>query len=158
MTAWVAGRKRSLQEVMWGCAGIVRRTAELMVAQDVLFGITSEVHAARSQYGVRTDLVELQNMVGVAEMVVGCALMRHESRGLHYILDYPHSVDSERRNSVYRPPSLVPVMPAQYVTTPGQLVAGMRSQRLVTRGQQRRSTKQSLGRDLSVRSTPNNLS
>lgn len=43
------------------------------------------------------DWYELANLLTVAELVATSALMRKESRGLHYTLDYPNKVESERR-------------------------------------------------------------
>ena len=42
----------------------------------------------RTRYG-SPDVLELRNITTVAELIVGCAAARHESRGLHSTIDYP---------------------------------------------------------------------
>lgn len=42
-----------------------------------------------SSYGVATELIELQNLITVGTHIVEAALLRKESRGGHFSLDYP---------------------------------------------------------------------
>jgi L-aspartate oxidase len=53
-------------------------------------------------FKVTKDLLELRNLCTVASLIVDCALMRQESRGLHYTLDYPTEREAFRRNTVMR--------------------------------------------------------
>ncbi|MGL5431636.1 MAG: hypothetical protein ACRDBJ_02030, partial [Plesiomonas shigelloides] len=55
-----------------------------------------------AHFRVSNNLLELRNLVQVAELIVLCALQRKESRGLHYTLDYPQTLD-ESRPSVLTP-------------------------------------------------------
>ncbi len=55
-------------------------------------------------YKMTCDLVELRNLVLVASLIVDCALSRHESRGLHFTLDYPNLDESHPpTDTVLRP-------------------------------------------------------
>lgn len=87
--SWVAAKRREVKEMMWECCGIVRRTGALQRAQAELAASYVEIKAVYKNYGVNTQLVELMNLVTVAELIVSCALQRKESRGLHYSPDYP---------------------------------------------------------------------
>lgn len=48
----------------------------------------AEVEDYYGSFRVTTDLVELRNLLQAADLIVRSALKRHESRGLHYTLDY----------------------------------------------------------------------
>lgn len=90
---WAAATRAEVRSLMWEAAGIVRTSSGLAAAQARLAAACVEVRAVSHHWGVAPELVELLNLVTVAELVVSCALQRRESRGLHYNLDHPRAAD-----------------------------------------------------------------
>ncbi|NRB37497.1 MAG: L-aspartate oxidase [Pseudomonadales bacterium] len=82
-----------LRQVMWDYVGIVRTNKRLQRALDRIQLIKKEVKDYYSHYHVSSDLIELRNLVEVAELIVVSAIGRKESRGLHYNLDYPDALE-----------------------------------------------------------------
>jgi L-aspartate oxidase len=80
-----------IRRFMWNYVGIVRTTKRLERAQHRIKMLTEEVEDYYGHFRVTTDLIELRNLLQSAELIVQSALKRHESRGLHYTLDYPLS-------------------------------------------------------------------
>ncbi len=80
---------RHLQEVMWKYVGIVRTDERLVVALDEIHEIRAGVDEIYAGGKLSAALLELRNMVQVAELIVLSARSRKESRGLHYNLDWP---------------------------------------------------------------------
>ena len=87
---------------MWNYVGIVRTTKRLERAAHRIEMMKGEVAEYYGSFRVTTDLIELRNLLQTAELIVRSALKRKESRGLHYILDYPQT-DSEAKDTVLVP-------------------------------------------------------
>lgn len=81
-----------LRLLMWNYVGIVRTTKRLERARHRIKLLKSEIDDYYANFRVNRDLLELRNLVDCAEMIVHSALMRQESRGLHYSRDYPNTL------------------------------------------------------------------
>lgn len=84
---------RELRTLMWNYVGIVRMDSRLHKAQARLELIEHDVEEYYWTYLLNPDLIELRNLVTIARLIVDSALMRKESRGLNYNLDYSSTDD-----------------------------------------------------------------
>ena len=77
---------------MWDYVGIVRTTKRLERALNRLENLHREIDEYYWNFKIEPTLIELRNEVQVAILIIRSALARHESRGLHYTLDFPEKL------------------------------------------------------------------
>jgi L-aspartate oxidase len=90
-----------LRRFMWDYVGIVRTDRRLERAAHRVALLRSEIQDYYGNFRVTPDLLELRNLVEVADLIVRSALSRKESRGLHYTTDYPGLADPPRDTILY---------------------------------------------------------
>jgi L-aspartate oxidase len=98
----VAHNWDELRRTMWNYVGIVRSDARLRRAARRIALLQEEIRDYYWKHLVTRDLLELRNIATVAELIVGCASARHESRGLHSTIDYPETSDRYGSDTVVK--------------------------------------------------------
>jgi len=93
----ISHNRDELRRVMSDYVGIVRSNLRLERAarRTHLLYVETEDYYRRST--VSAELCELRNLIAVSYLIIESARMRHESRGLHYTVDYPEALEAERR-------------------------------------------------------------
>ncbi len=96
----ISHNREELRRVMWDYVGIVRSSLRLERAFRRTHLLYEETEDYYRRSRVSSGLCELRNMIAVAYLIIRSAQMRRESRGLHFMLDYPEPVEAERRPSL----------------------------------------------------------
>ena len=95
-------RKKQLQDMMWANCGIVRTVAGLNQGLKVIESLEGDIAAAiKNGETANIHFLEFLNALQVSKMILIAALRRKESRGLHYILDYPNQDPKTKHQSIY---------------------------------------------------------
>lgn len=93
-----------LRHFMWDYVGIVRTNKRLQRAQHRIQLLQDEINEYYTNFHISSDLLELRNLVMNAELIVQSALLRHESRGLHFSKDYPDTLSNPQPTILTPPP------------------------------------------------------
>ena len=107
----IAHDRRQLTRVMSDLVGIVRSTDRLKLALEKVHQLNTAIEQYYYATPATSAVVELRNLATVAELIVRSALMRQESRGLHYLEDYPETRPEFEHDTIIegrRTPEVVP--------------------------------------------------
>ena len=97
-----------LRRFMWDYVGIVRSNKRLARARRRINLLRHEIAEYYGNFRVSNDLLELRNLVEVADMIVQSAQRRRESRGLHYNIDFPETDPNQAHPTILIPDRYVP--------------------------------------------------
>ena len=92
---------KEAKQTMWDYVGIVRSNNRLERAQRRILNLSEEIEHLYKKTKVFNDIIELRDIISCAGMIINSALLRKESRGLHYTIDYPYPDDKLKAKDTY---------------------------------------------------------
>jgi len=92
--------QQEIQNIMWDYVGIVRSKKQLLRAERRAYVIFEEVEDYYKRSKLTNELIELRNLSAIAYLIIKSALRRNESRGLHYMSDFPKSSDKYLKDTI----------------------------------------------------------
>ena len=95
-----------LRALMWDYVGIVRSLSRLSRANERVQAMWVEIDDFYRKNPVRRKIVELRNMTYVADLMIRSAMSRHESRGIHYLVDFPETDTRYSIDTIIRSPGI----------------------------------------------------
>lgn len=84
-----------IRRIMWNYVGIVRKESRLILAKQRIAEVRKEIDQIINKYKITPNMLELRNISLVASLIIEASLQRKESKGLHYIIDYPAMEDKQ---------------------------------------------------------------
>lgn len=96
----VTANWEEVRSAMWNFVGIVRSDKRLERGRRRIELIREEILEYYWKFRVTRDVLELRNISLVGHLIIECARQRKESRGLHYMIDYPDTRDAFARDTV----------------------------------------------------------
>ena len=88
------------RRLMWDYVGVVRSNDRLLKAKEKIKIIQNEVESFYKNFELNSDFIELRNLVLVARLIIESAILRKESRGLHYNIDFPNKIKKGRSSII----------------------------------------------------------
>ena len=104
-TEWVlvSHNRNELRTLMQSYVGIVRSEPRLERAARRIALIYEETEEFYQRTKISAELCELRNLAAIAHLVVSCARSRTESRGLHFMADFPEPDPAQLHDTIYAP-------------------------------------------------------
>lgn len=92
---------KEVKQTMWDYVGIVRSNNRLERAKRRVINLAEEIEQLYKKTKVFNDIIELRNIICCANMIIKSAMMRKESRGLHYTIDFPNLNDKHKPKDTF---------------------------------------------------------